>query len=158
MSQNKLQHLTSYLMQSQYKGRLLAKPGEFDAWIEGGRITPCSKKSQGNGLIAARFYYSGVISIAPCFAPAELVAVMVSFWLQVHASRDDSPDVEFSADLHDDNSVELELTISQFSEDIELVMDDHGPFVLDETRYDFGEQSLWIAEQFELIGTIDDHV
>lgn len=157
-SQNKLQRLVTYLIDATYKGRKLAHAGQFDCWIEGGRIEPASKHINGAGLLAARFYYSGVISVNPCSAPAELISTYVSFWLMNNAGREDSNDVEFSSDLNDDNSVELELTIEKFVEDIELVEDVNGPFELmfqgELKRFDFGEQSLWIAEEFTLDGQI----
>lgn len=159
MSQNKLQRLVSYLIDATYKGRKLARAGEFDCWIEGGRIEPASKHINGSGLLAARFYYGAVISINPCNAPAELISTYVSFWLMNNAEREDSKDVEFSSDLNDDNSVELELTIEKFVEDIELIEDANGAFELmfqgELKRFDFGAQSLWIAEEFTLAGQVN---
>ena len=153
-SHNKLQRLVSYLIDATYKGRKLAHAGQFDCWSEGGRIEPASKLINGAGLLAARFYYSGVISINPCSAPAELISTYVSFWLMNNAQRGDSEDVEFSSDKNDDNSVELELTIERFVEDIELVESANGAFELmfqgELKRFDFGAQSLWIAEEFTL--------
>ena len=108
----------------------------------------------GNGLLAARFYYSGVISINPCAAPAALICAFASFWLQNNGGRFDSTDIEFSADVNDDNSNEVELTIEQLCEDIELIQTPNGPFELNGNRYDFGEQSLWIAEAFTLHGEV----
>lgn len=158
LSQNKLQRLVSYLIDATYKGRKLAHAGQFDSWIEGGRIEPASKQINGAGLLAARFYYSGVISINPCSAPAELISTYVSFWLMNNAQREDSNDVEFSSDMNDDNSIELELTIDRFVEDIELVESATGAFELmfqgELKRFDFGQQSLWIAEEFTLDGQI----
>ncbi|MDO6426232.1 phage tail protein [Thalassotalea sp. 1_MG-2023] len=153
---NKLQRLVAHLTTAQYQGRLLAKPGEFDAWIEGGEIEPSSKKINGNGIIAARINYSGVISINPCAAPAELIATYVSFWLQENGEKHESDTVEFSVDKLDDNSVELELTIENISEEIQLIESSTGPFVLNDKKYDFGESSLWIAETFTLTGEIDN--
>jgi len=154
MSQNKLQRLVSYLIDATYKGRKLALAGQFDSWIEGGRIEPSGKKINGAGLLAARIYYSGVISINPCSAPAELISTYVSFWLMNNAEKEDSNDVEFSSDMNDDNSTELELTIERFVEDIELVESVNGAFELmfqgELKRFDFGQQSLWIAEEFAL--------
>lgn len=153
MSASKLQQLVKHLIDAEYHGKKLALPGQFDAWIEGGRIEPSSKKVNGTGLLAARFYYSGVISISPCNAPAELITAFVSFWLQEHAGTHDSTDVEFSADGINDG-IEVELTVEKFSEDIELIENSKGPFVLNGKHYDFGEQSLWIAESFTLSGEI----
>jgi hypothetical protein len=153
-SQSKLQRLTAYLIDARYQERKLALPTQFDAWIEGGRIEPASKRINTTGILAARFYYSGVISINPCNAPAELICAFVSFWLQEHAEKDDSSEVEFSVDTLEDNSVEVELTIENFSEDIELVENNEGPFLLNGKHYDFGEQSLWIAEIFTLTSDI----
>ena len=153
-SQSKLQRLTAYLIDAKYQDRKLALPTQFDAWIEGGRIEPASKRINGTGILAARFYYSGVISINPCNAPAELICAFVSFWLQEHAEKEDSSEVEFSADMLEDNSVEVELTIETFSEDIELIEQVDGPFLLNGKHYDFGEQSLWIAETFTLTGEV----
>jgi hypothetical protein len=155
-NQSKLQRLVAHLIDAQYKGRKLALPRQFDAWIEGGRIEPASKRINGSGILAARFYYSGVISINPCNAPAELITAFVSFWLQENAEKNDSSDVEFSVDVLDDESVEVELTIETFSEDIELIEAVDGPFLLEGKKYDFGEQSLWIAEAFTLTGEIDN--
>ncbi|QFI37600.1 hypothetical protein FR932_06965 [Moritella marina ATCC 15381] len=154
MSQSKLQRLVQYLVSATYKGRNLARAGEFDSWIEGGRIEHASKRINGTGLLAARFFYSGVISINPCNAPVELIATYVSFWLMTNAEKDDSHDVEFSLDINDDNSAEIELTIERFAEDVMLVEDMNGPFELEfqgeMKRFDFGEQSLWIAASFDL--------
>lgn len=158
MSQNKLQRLVTHLIDANYKGRKLAHAGQFDSWIEGGRIEPSCKQINGTGLLAARFYYSGVISINPCNAPAELISTYVSFWLMNNAQRDDSNDVEFSSDMNDDSSIELELTIERFSEDIELIENENGAFELmfqgELKRFDFGQPSLWIAEEFTLDGQI----
>lgn len=155
MSNSKLQNLVAYLIDARYQARKLARPGEFDAWIEGGRIEPTSKRINSAGLLAARFYYSGVISINPCYAPAELITTYVSFWLMNNAGKDDSSEVEFSADLNDDKSIELELTIETFAEDVELIADINGPFELGGKRYSFGEQSLWIAEGFTLQSEVE---
>lgn len=150
MSQSKLQQLVKYLIDATYQGRKLALSTQFDAHIEGGRIEPRSKRINGNGLLAASFYYSGVISINPCMAPPELIAAFVSFWLHEHGENDDSSDVEFSCDVNDDDTNDIELTIETFAEDIALIECPNGPFTLDGKHYDFGEQSLWIAESFEL--------
>jgi hypothetical protein len=150
MSESKLQKLVKHLIDAEYQGKKLALPQQFDAWIEGGEITPASKRVKGTGLIAARFSYSGVISINPCAAPVELICAFVSFYLQEHAGKHDSVSVEFSSDINDDNSCDVELTIEKFEEDIELVEDQNGVFVLDGKHYDFGKQSLWIAETFTL--------
>ncbi|WP_405127952.1 phage tail protein [Pseudoalteromonas sp. PB2-1] len=154
MSQSKIAMLKQHLVSAVYQGHKLALDTQFDSWIEGGRIEPCSKTINGNGLLAARFYYSGVISINPCSAPAALICAFASFWLQNNGGKYDSRDIEFSADVNDDNSNEVELMIEQLSEEIELVQTDNGPFELDGTRYDFGEQSVWIAEEFTLLGQI----
>jgi len=154
MSKSKLQLLMMHLIDAEYQGRKLAKPAQFDSWIEGGRIVPSSKRIEGNGLLAARFYYSGVISISPCYCPVELLVAYVSFWLQNNASNDDSDEVEFSSDSLDDNASEVEITIEQFCEDIELVESKTGPFKLGGVHYDFGKSSLWIAESFKLTGEI----
>lgn len=153
-SQSKLQRLTAFLIDARYQERKLALPTQFDAWIEGGKIEPSSKRINGTGILAARFYYSGVISINPCNAPAELICTFVSFWLQEHAEKDDSSEVEFSVDTLEDNSIEVELTIETFSEDIELIETVDGPFLLNGKYYSFGEQSLWIAEAFTLSSEI----
>jgi len=150
MNESKLQQLTKHLINVEYQGRKLALPEQFSAWIEGGRIETASKRINGNGLIAARFYYSGVISINPCAAPVELMAVYISLWLQEHGGNHDSNEAEFSADINDDNSSEIEFTIKTFSEDIELVECVTGAFLLNDKRYDFGENCLWIAESFTL--------
>ncbi|MBD1582794.1 phage tail protein [Pseudoalteromonas sp. S16_S37] len=150
MSQSKIAKLKAHLQSAQYQGHLLALPEQFDCWIEGGRIEPSSKTVNGNGLLAARFYYSGVISINPCAAPAALICAFASFWLQNNGGRNDSKDIEFSADVNDDSSNEVELTITQLCEDIELIQTNNGPFELNGIRYDFGEQSIWIAELFTL--------
>lgn len=150
MSQSKLQQLTEYLINARYQGHKLAHASQFDSWIEGGRIETASTKTNNNGLIAARFYYSGVISINPCSAPPALIAAFVSFWIQEHGSKYDSQEAEFSADINDDNSADVELTIEQFYEEIELIEKENGTFILNNKAYDFGEQSLWIAEQFTL--------
>jgi len=149
-SQSKLQKLTEFLIDAKYQGHKLAHAQQFDSWIEGGRIETASTKVNGNGLIAARFYYSGVISINPCNAPAQLIAIWISFWLQKNGGNYDSSDVEFSSDINDDNSFDIELTIEQFFEEVELIEKENGPFVLNNKAYDLGEQSLWIAEQFTL--------
>jgi hypothetical protein len=149
-SESKLQKLVKHLIDAQYQGKILALPKQFDAWIEGGKIIPASKKINGNGLIAARFSYSGVIGINPCAAPVELICAFASFYLQENASEYDSTEVEFSSDINDDNSCDVELTIEKFEEDIELIENPSGVFVLDGKRYDFGKQSLWIAETFSL--------
>lgn len=154
MSKSKIEQLKQHLASVEYQGHKLALNTQFDSWIEGGRIEPSSKTMNGNGLLAARFYYSGVISINPCFAPAALICAFASFWLQNNGGRYDSTDIEFSADVNDDNSNEVELTISQLCEDIELIQTDNGPFELNGNRYDFGEQSLWVAESFLLQGTV----
>lgn len=154
MSQSKIATLKQHLASAEYQGHKLALDTQFDSWIEGGRIEPSSKTINGNGLLAARFYYSGVISINPCFAPAALICAFASFWLQNNGGRYDSPDIEFSADVNDDNSNEVELTIEKLCEDIELVQTPNGPFELNGSRYDFGEQSLWIAEAFILEGHV----
>ena len=154
MSQSKIAMLKQHLVSAVYQGHKLALDTQFDSWIEGGRIEPCSKTINGNGLLAARFYYSGVISINPCSAPAALICAFASFWLQNNGGKYDSRDIEFSADVNDDNSNEVELMIEQLSEEIELVQTDNGPFELDGIRYDFGEQSVWIAEEFTLLGQI----
>ncbi|ATG57921.1 MULTISPECIES: phage tail protein [Pseudoalteromonas] len=154
MSQSKIEQLKQHLASVEYQGHKLALNTQFDSWIEGGRIEPSSKTMNGNGLLAARFYYSGVISINPCFAPAALICAFASFWLQNNGGRYDSTDIEFSADVNDDNSNEVELTINQLCEDIELIQTDSGPFELNGNRYDFGEQSLWVAESFLLQGTV----
>jgi len=158
MSLSKLQRLTAHLIDANYQGHKLALSGEFDSWIEGGRIESASKKVNGTGLIAARFAYSGVISINPCSAPAELIAAYVSFWLQENGGDYDSGKVEFSVDLLDDNTAEVELTIETFAEDIELIESDTGPFELGGKKYDFGEQSLWIAESFTLAAEVNKDV
>ena len=150
MSESKLQKLVKHLIDAKYQGRKLALPKQFDAWIEGGKITPASKHVASNGLIAARFSYSGVISINPCAAPVELICVFISLYLQEHAGKNDSTEVEFSSDINDDGSCDVELTIEKFEEDIALIEDPSGVFVLDGKHYDFGEQSLWIAETFTL--------
>ena len=154
MSQSKIAMLKQHLVSAVYQGHKLALDTQFDSWIEGGRIEPCSKTINGNGLLAARFYYSGVISINPCSAPAALICAFASFWLQNNGGKYDSRDLEFSADVNDDNSNEVELMIEQLCEEIELVQTDNGPFELDGIRYDFGEQSVWIAEEFTLLGQI----
>ena len=154
MSQSKIAMLKQHLVSAVYQGHKLALDTQFDSWIEGGRIEPCSKTINGNGLLAARFYYSGVISINPCSAPAALICAFASFWLQNNGGKYDSRDIEFSADVNDDNSNEVELMIEQLCEEIELVQTDNGPFELDGIRYDFGEQSVWIAEEFTLLGQI----
>ena len=154
MSQSKIAMLKQHLVSAVYQGHKLALDTQFDSWIEGGRIEPSSKTINGNGLLAARLYYSGVISINPCSAPAALICAFASFWLQNNGGKYDSRDIEFSADVNDDNSNEVELMIEQLSEEIELVQTDNGPFELDGTRYDFGEQSVWIAEEFTLLGQI----
>lgn len=154
MSQSKIATLKQHLVSAVYQGHKLALDTQFDSWIEGGRIEPCSKTINGNGLLAARFYYSGVISINPCSAPAALICAFASFWLQNNGGKYDSRDLEFSADVNDDNSNEVELMIEQLCEEIELVQTDNGPFELDGIRYDFGEQSVWIAEEFTLLGQI----
>jgi hypothetical protein len=150
MSQSKLQQLTKYLIDARYQGHKLAHASQFDSWIEGGRIETAGTKVNGNGLIAARFYYSGVISINPCNAPSALIGAFVSCWIQANGGKYDSDEAEFSSDTNDDNSFDIELTIEQFYEEIELIEKENGPFVLNNTAYDFGEQSLWIAEQFTL--------
>lgn len=149
-SESKLQKLVKHLIDAQYQGKILALPKQFDAWIEGGKIVPASKKIHGNGLIAARFSYSGVISINPCAAPVELICAFVSFYLQENAENYDSNEVEFSSDINDDSSCDVELTIEKFEEDIELIESPSGVFVLGGKRYGFGKQSLWIAETFSL--------
>lgn len=149
-SESKLQKLVKHLIDAQYQGKILALPKQFDAWIEGGKITPCSKTKNSNGLIAARFSYSGVISINPCAAPVELICAFVSFYLQEHAENYDSTEVEFSSDINDDDSCDVELTIEKFEEEIELIESPSGVFVLNGKRYDFGKQSLWIAETFSI--------
>ncbi|TMO02924.1 phage tail protein [Pseudoalteromonas sp. S558] len=154
MSQSKIEQLKQHLVSVEYQGHKLALNTQFDSWIEGGRIEPSSKTINGNGLLAARFYYSGVISINPCSAPAALICAFAGFWLQNNGGRYDSTDIEFSADVNDDNSNEVELTINQLCEDIELIQTDNGPFELNGLRYDFGEQSLWIAEEFILQGQV----
>lgn len=146
----KLTALVKHLIDSRYQGRKLAKPEQFDCWIESGRIEPCSKVINSKGLLAARFYYSGVISINPCGTPVELLSAFISFYLQANAGTDDSTDVEFSNDPIDESRSEVELTIEQFVEDIELVETLDGPFLLNDKRYDFGEQSLWVAKFFTL--------
>lgn len=154
MSQSKIAKLKQHLATAEYQGRNLALSTQFDSWIEGGRIEPSSKTINGNGLLAARFYYSGAISINPCAAPAALICAFASFWLQNNGGRYDSTDIEFSADVNDDNSNEVELTINQLCEDIELIQAPNGPFEFNGNRYDFGEQSLWIAEAFILEGQV----
>jgi len=148
---SKLERLVKYLIDVEYQGKKLALATQFDAWIEGGRIVPSGKRVNSNGLIGGRFYYSAVISINPCSAPIELICAFVSFWLQANGSIDDSSEVEFSSDKNDDNSNDIELTIETFVEDIELIEKPNGPFILNNKNYDFGEQSLWIAETFTLI-------
>ena len=150
MSESKLQKLVKHLINFTYQGKKLALPAQFDAWIEGGKITPASKRTNSNGLIAARFSYSGVISINPCAAPVELLCAAVCFYLQENSGKHDSTEVEFSSDINDDNSCDVELTIEKFEEDIELVESPNGVFVLGGKRYDFGKSSLWIAETFSL--------
>ena len=147
---SKIERLVKYLIDAEYKGRKLALATQFDAWIEGGRIVPSGKRINSNGLIGGRFYYSAAISINPCSAPVELICAFVSFWLQEHGDTEDSSEVEFSSDKNDDNSSDIELTIETFVEDIELIEKANGPFVLNNKCYDFGKQSLWIAETFTL--------
>ncbi len=154
MSESKLQKLVKHLIDFTYQGKKLALPTQFDAWIEGGKITPASKRINGNGLIAARFSYSGVISINPCAAPVELISAAVSFYLQEHGGKHDSCDVEFSSDINDDHSCDVELTIEQFTEDIELIENPSGAFELGGKKYDFGSPSLWIAETFTLTAQV----
>ena len=155
MSQSKIAKLTKYLMDARYQGRKLANDTEFKVYVEQGVIIPASKKINGNGLLAARLYYSSVISIDPCFAPAELISAYVSFWLQNNGEGEDSQSAEFSSTVNDDNSFEIEISIATFEEKIELIESADGPFELDEKRYDFGEQSLWIAEAFTLSGDVE---
>jgi hypothetical protein len=156
MSESKLQKLVKHLIDFTYLGKKLALPAQFDAWIEGGKITPASKRISGNGLIAARFSYSGVISINPCAAPVELLSAAVSFYLQEHAEKYDSLDVEFSSDINDDHSCDVELTIELFNEDIALIENPSGAFELGGKRYDFGQSSLWVAETFTLTAQVDN--
>lgn len=153
---SKLERLVKHLIDCEYKGRKLAQASEFNALIEGGRIVPSGKLVNSTGVIAARFYYSGVISINPCSAPVELICAFVSFWMQTHGETEDSTDVEFSNDINDDNSSDIELTIETFAEDIELIEKPNGPFELNNKKYDFGKQSLWIAETFTLTAQVGD--
>ncbi|KKL09132.1 hypothetical protein LCGC14_2568930 [marine sediment metagenome] len=108
MSKSKIATLKQHLASAEYQGHKLALDTQFDSWIEGGRIEPSSKTINGNGVLAARFYYSGVISINPCFAPAALICAFASFWLQNNGGRYDSTDIEFTADVNDDNANENE--------------------------------------------------
>ncbi|KZN61552.1 phage tail protein [Pseudoalteromonas luteoviolacea] len=147
---SKLEQLNDFLQSAQYQGRLIANPEAFDYWTEGGRVEPCSKRIDGDGIVAARFVYQGTISINPCYAPSALVSTFVACWMQEHCSRCDSENFEFSNDMNDDNSSDFELTIAELHEDIELVLTENGPFVIGKQKYDFGESSLWIAEQFAL--------
>ncbi|TQF70490.1 phage tail protein [Pseudoalteromonas luteoviolacea] len=155
MSMSKLDKLKRFLIDANYKGHKLALPEQFDARIEEGVINPSSKQINGNGLLAARLYYSSIISIDPCYAPVELVSAYVSFWLQNNAEGDDSESAEFNCSINDDNSNEIEIVIGTFEEEIELVEVANGPFELGGKSYDFGEQSLWIAEKFTLAGEVD---
>jgi|GEM_PF-1357185 len=155
MSQSKIALLTKYLIDAQYQGKKLALDTQFKTSVEQGVIIPASKKINGNGLLAARLYYSSVISIDPCFAPVELISAYVSFWLQNNGTGDDSQNAEFSSTINDDNSYEIEIAIATFEETIELIEVEGGPFELGGKAYDFGDQSLWIAEQFVLTGSVD---
>ncbi|TMS65242.1 hypothetical protein CWB86_19855, partial [Pseudoalteromonas sp. S1731] len=78
MSKSKIAMLKQHLASAEYQGRNLALSTQFDSWIEGGRIEPSSKTVNGNGLLAARFYYSGVISIHHCAAPPALSCAFAS--------------------------------------------------------------------------------
>ncbi|WP_299002321.1 phage tail protein [uncultured Shewanella sp.] len=147
---SKLTELTRYLIDANYKGHKLAHANQFDSWIEGGAIKPASKRINGTGLLAARFTYAGVISINPCAAPAALICTYISFWLQQNAGKYDAEIIGFSADLNDDNTSDIEITIENFQEDIELIEQTDGPFLFGDKHYDFGEQSMWIAEAFLL--------
>ncbi|MBQ4836784.1 phage tail protein [Pseudoalteromonas luteoviolacea] len=147
---SKLEQLKDFLQSVQYQGRLLANPEAFDCWTEGGIVEPCSTRKDGNGIIAARFAYQGTISINPCYAPSALVSTFVACWIQENLERYDSNSFEFSNDMNDDKSSDFELTIAELHEDIELVLTENGPFVIGKQNYDFGESSLWIAEQFKL--------
>lgn len=155
MSKPKIQALRDFLVDANYRGHRLANAAQIDYWIEGGKVEPAAKRVNGNGLIAARFIYSGVISINPCFAPAALICVYASNWVQNNTGKQDECSIEFSADANDDNSNEVELVVGPFCEDIELVQAEGGPFVFGGVQYDFGDQSLWIAEQFTLLGQVE---
>ncbi|MCL1123307.1 phage tail protein [Shewanella surugensis] len=147
---SKLTELTGYLMEANYKGHKLAHASQFDSWIEGGSIDPASKRINGTGLLVARFTYAGVISINPCAAPAALICTYISFWVQQNTGKYDAKKIEFSADINDDNSSDIEITIEDFQENIELIEQADGPFLFGDKHYDFGEQSMWIAEAFLL--------
>ena len=118
MSQSKIAKLKQHLVSAVYQGHKLALETQFDCWIEGGRIEPSSKTVNGNGLLAARFYYSGVISINPCAAPAALICAFASFWLQNNGGRFEMiiPDtidtwmIECHKDGYHDNKFELDLS------------------------------------------------
>jgi len=155
MSMSKLDKLKQHLINANYNGHKLALPEQFEARIEEGIIAPASKQINGSGLLAARLYYSSVISIDPCYAPVELVSAYVSFWLQNNAEGDDSQSAEFNCSVNDDNSNEIEIVIGTFEEELELVEVANGPFELDGKSYDFGEQSLWIAEKLTVTGEVD---
>lgn len=151
--------MAQHLIDVRYQGRMLAEPGHFDWFIEGGRIEPMSKPIGSNGFLAARFIYSGVISINPCSAPEQLIVAFCSFYLMNNAGVHDSKAVEFSNDLNDDNSADIELTIEQFVEDVELVESENGPFELNwqgqSKKFDFGESSLWMAEAISVNAQVE---
>lgn len=149
MSQNKLQRLAKHLIDARYQGRKLAHAEQFDCFIEGGRIEPENRVLNANRqILGATIHYSGTISINPCYAPAELVATYVSFWLQNNADKNDSVDAEFTWDKTENGENEIEITIEHFSDEITLVESDTGPFELNGKTYALGEASTWVANNF----------
>ena len=154
MNQSKIEQLKQHLKSAVYKGHKLALPEQFDSNIETGIIIPASKIINGNGILAARLTYRGIISIDPCLAPPILVCAYVSFWLQNNATEQDANAFEFNVERIDNTANEIEIVIDAFSEDITLIESEQGAFDLMNQRYDFGEQSLWVADHFELEGQI----
>jgi hypothetical protein len=116
-----------------------------------------SGKSQGNGsLVAAYAEYEASYLIENYTGNAEVILCHFASWLYNHDQSDigeDMPLPSFDIEPVDDHTVDIMVNVT-FSEKLELVQNDTGPYLFGTKYYSLNEHQVHTAETFEVDGEV----
>lgn len=144
---HKLAQITAFLVQQN-----LVAVEQIDSWVENPNIVPAGEL-RGDGIILYRQTYDAVISIERYphkNHPAELLFALVCAWLMDNdADRDDIPTPQTDVDILDDETADVEITIS-FEEDVIGIEDPAGPIPFNGLNYRLADDVIDYAETGEV--------
>ena len=124
----------------------------FDSWVEDPKIVPSGSVLSGDaeGIILFRQEYDAVFSFERFphkrHHVNELFGQVCAWLIENDSDRDDIAQPHTDVDIRDDETADVEITIS-FTEDVEAIKDPAGLIVVGGETYSLGAAVIDVADE-----------